>query len=105
KGTGHNRPAAIHVSVEAMKLAFAERDVYYADPLFASVPLRELLSPKYVELRRELIDTKRASLVQRPGDPRGGKALQASADMRKGPAGPADGTTGRPRRPAPGNAG
>src|SRR5262249_13097481 len=38
-------------------------------------------------------DTKRASLVQRPGDPRGGKALQASADMRKGLGGPANDTT------------
>jgi len=93
KGMGHNRPDTIHVSIEAMKLALADRDVYYADPLFASVPLPELLSPKYVELRRALIDSKKASQVQRPGDPRGGKALLASGDSRKGRGGPANDTT------------
>ena len=50
--------------------AFADRDVYYADPLFEDVPLRALLSPKYAALRRGLIDPKQASLVQRPVDPR-----------------------------------
>ena len=44
---GHNRPEAIHVTVEAMKLALADRDTYYADPLFADVPLRALLDPEY----------------------------------------------------------
>ncbi len=39
KATGHNRPDAVHVTVEAMKLGLADRDVYYADPLFVSVPL------------------------------------------------------------------
>ncbi|MBI1917936.1 MAG: gamma-glutamyltransferase, partial [Planctomycetes bacterium] len=90
---GHNRPDTIHVNIEAMKLALADRDVYYADPLFESVPLAELLSPKYVALRRSLIDRQRASLVQRPGDPRGGKALLERAQVRKGLGGPANDTT------------
>src|SRR5215468_2821411 len=71
KSMGHNRPDTIHLSVEAMKLALADRDVYYADPLFEQVPIKELLSSKYVGLRRALIDQKKASLIQRPGDPRG----------------------------------
>src|SRR5262249_3902357 len=65
KAMGHNRADTIHVAVEAMKLALADRDVYYADPLFEQVPVAELLSTKYADLRRPLIDRRRASLVQR----------------------------------------
>ncbi|MBI2805073.1 MAG: gamma-glutamyltransferase [Planctomycetes bacterium] len=70
KKMGHNQPDTIHVITEAMKLALADRDVYYADPLFVDVPTEALLSKKYADLRRPLIDMKSASLVRRPGDPR-----------------------------------
>src|SRR5262245_55759247 len=49
---GHNRPATIHITLEAMKLALADRDVYYADPLFVDVPIERLLSQGYTDLRR-----------------------------------------------------
>jgi gamma-glutamyltranspeptidase / glutathione hydrolase len=75
KAMGHNRPDAVHTIVETMKLALADRDTFYADPLFAEVPLATLLSSNYAALRRGLIDPKHASLERRPGDPRGGKAL------------------------------
>jgi gamma-glutamyltranspeptidase/glutathione hydrolase len=65
-----SQPDTIHVAVEALKLAFADRDVYYADPLFADVPLAALLSPHYAEARRTLINMRYASLTLRPGDPR-----------------------------------
>jgi gamma-glutamyltranspeptidase/glutathione hydrolase len=93
RGMGHNRPDTIHVAVEALKLALADRDVYYADPLFTDVPVAALLSAEYAKLRRPLIDRRRASLVQRPGDPRGGKALLDTAGLRSGPGGPARDTT------------
>jgi gamma-glutamyltranspeptidase len=93
KGMGHNKPDTIHVTAEAMKLALADRDVYYADPLFVQVPLNELLSKKYADLRRPLIDRNKASLEQRPGDPRGGKALLDRAEARKGLGGPVNDTT------------
>ncbi|HZT82491.1 MAG TPA: gamma-glutamyltransferase [Gemmataceae bacterium] len=93
KAMGHNRPDAIHVTAEAMKLALADRYVYYADPLFVPVPLAELLSRKYAGLRRPLIDRRHASLEQRPGDPRGGKALLEWAELRRGLGGPAHDTT------------
>lgn len=93
KSLGHNRPQTIHLAVEAMKLALADRDVYYADPLFVDVPLTELLSKSYAELRRPLIDPVRASLEQRPGDPRGQRALLADAEARAGLHGPARDTT------------
>jgi gamma-glutamyltranspeptidase/glutathione hydrolase len=93
RAMGHNRPDAIHATAEALKLALADRDVYYADPLFAEVPLAELLSARYADLRRPLIDPRRASREQRPGDPRGGRALLDRAEARRGLGGPANDTT------------
>lgn len=60
---------AIHHITEAMKLGYADRDDYYGDPLFTTVPLRELFSDEYTSKRRTLIDPARASLERRPGDP------------------------------------
>jgi gamma-glutamyltranspeptidase/glutathione hydrolase len=77
---GHNRPDAIHTIVEALKLSMADRDTYYADPLFADVPLAALLQPQYAAVRRVLIDPKRASLERRPGDPRSLKAVLDPAE-------------------------
>ncbi len=90
---GPKSPETIHLVVEAMKLALADRDVFYADPLFEEVPLDRLLAKDYAALRRPLIDLQKASLVQRPGDPRGGKPLLDRAGARTGFGGPARDTT------------
>ena len=90
---GHNQPETIHVTLEAMKLALADRDVYYADPLFVDVPIESLLSKSYASQRRALIDREHASLEQRPGDPRRGQALLPDIEKRKGLAGPVHDTT------------
>lgn len=74
---GHNSPAYIHTLAEALKLAMADRDRYYADPDFVKIPT-ELLSKAYAELRRPLIDEQRASLAQQPGDPTNMKAVLAT---------------------------
>ena len=66
---------ALHTTVEAIKLAYADRDRYYGDPDFVRVPGDILLSAPYAALRRGLIDPKRASMLQRPGDPARGSAL------------------------------
>src|SRR5262249_20403764 len=81
------------VTVEALKLALADRDTYYADPLFAQVPLTELLSARYTDLRRPLIDMKHASRAYQPGEPLGHKALLDRPELRAGPGGPANDTT------------
>ena len=86
-------PEYIHLVVESMKLALADRDVYYADPLFEEVPIATLLSKEYAALRRPLIDRAKASLVQRPGDPRGMRPLLDEAAARAGLGGPASDTT------------
>src|SRR4030095_11543888 len=71
----HNSADYIHTLTEAMKLGFADRDRYYGDPDFVRVPASELLSKDYAAARRGLIDQKRASLEQRPGDPVNKKPL------------------------------
>jgi len=64
---GHNSSDYIHLLTEASKLAFADREKYYGDPLFANVPLATLLSLEYAKERRKLIDMRKASLDLRPG--------------------------------------
>jgi len=65
---GHNHPAYIHTWIECAKLAFADREFYYGDPDFVSVPLERLLSREYAEQRRDQIDLHDASTSLRPGD-------------------------------------
>jgi gamma-glutamyltranspeptidase/glutathione hydrolase len=85
KKMGHNQPDTVHVMVEAMKLGLADRDVWFADPLFADVPGKELLSKQYADLRRPLIDLKKSSQTQQPGDPRRMKALLPRTEWPSGP--------------------
>ena len=66
---GHNSADYLHTVVEAMKLAYADRDTYYADPEFVDVPAAGLLSKAYAEARAAEIDATRASVAFRAGDP------------------------------------
>lgn len=59
-------PDFVHAVVEAMKLSYADREVYYGDPEFAQVPVETLLSDAYNDERRKLI-TDKASMELRPG--------------------------------------
>jgi gamma-glutamyltranspeptidase/glutathione hydrolase len=65
---GHNTPQYLHTVIEAMKLAFADRDRYYGDPKFSKIPEEILLSKEYAAERRKLIDPTSASLESRPGE-------------------------------------
>ena len=56
----------IHTLVEALKLAYADRDTYYGDPKFNHIPTEILLSKEYAAERRKLIGPL-ASLEFRPG--------------------------------------
>jgi gamma-glutamyltranspeptidase/glutathione hydrolase len=64
---GHNTVEYLHTYIECAKLAFADREHYYADPEFVDVPLEKLLSKEYAEERRKLVDPYEASLEMRPG--------------------------------------
>ena len=56
----------LHTLVEALKLAYADRDTYYGDPKFVKIPVERLLSKEYGAERRKLISST-ASLDFRPG--------------------------------------
>jgi gamma-glutamyltranspeptidase/glutathione hydrolase len=63
---GPRSPEYLHTWLECAKLAFADREAHYGDPLFDQVPLAELLSPEYAASRRALVG-ERASPSLRPG--------------------------------------
>ncbi|MCZ6679064.1 MAG: gamma-glutamyltransferase [Candidatus Poribacteria bacterium] len=84
KAMGHFSADYVHVVAEAIKLAMADRDVYYGDPVFVDVPLPTLLSDAYTEIRRPLIDMQKASLEARPGDPYNMKPLAEGGVFRPG---------------------
>lgn len=69
KALGHNSPEYLHTSVEAVKLAMADREKYLGDMDFIKIPYDGLLSKDYARERRKLIDPERASLELRPGNP------------------------------------
>ena len=53
---GHNSVQALHVMIEAKKLAYADLAKYIGDPRFVSIPVKGLLSKE--------LATKRAKLIQ-----------------------------------------
>jgi gamma-glutamyltranspeptidase/glutathione hydrolase len=58
---GPDSADALHLQIEAMRLAFADAFTYIADPSQVHVPINELLSPSYAEQRRMLLDPRYAS--------------------------------------------
>jgi len=64
-----NSPEYLHTVVEALKLAYADRDTYYADPAFVRVPGEGLLSKAYAKERAKLIDPRNASRAFMAGNP------------------------------------
>jgi gamma-glutamyltranspeptidase / glutathione hydrolase len=67
RAAGINSAEYIHRGVEALKLAYADRDTYYGDPAFNRIPADVLLSKEYGAARRALI-TRTASLEFVPGE-------------------------------------
>ena len=75
RGMGHNSTAYVHAVTEALKLAAADREVYFGDPNFVDVPLEVLLSDGYAAQRRALMDPTKAWPGMPPAGEAGGIAI------------------------------
>ena len=82
KAMGLNSPDYIHTSIEAIKLAMADREKYMGDMDFIKIPYDALLSKDYARDRRRLIDARQASLELRPGSPASRTSDQADRPVR-----------------------
>src|SRR6476661_3915418 len=67
---GHASAEYVHTVTECAKLAFADREAWYGDPLFVDVPMDELLSSAYADERRKLVGSDAAGDLC-PGSPGG----------------------------------
>jgi gamma-glutamyltranspeptidase/glutathione hydrolase len=59
----------VHLFTEAKKLVFEDRAKFYADPEFAKIPVKSLISKEYAAERRKLIDPNKAATHYDAGNP------------------------------------
>src|SRR3546814_8331854 len=64
RALGHNSAPYIHLLTEAIKLAFADREVHYGDPRHKAVPQDSLLSKAYTRERSEEHTSELQSLMR-----------------------------------------
>ena len=65
---GHNSAKALHVMIEAKKLAYADMLRYVGDPKFSKIPVKEMLSKGLAEERAKLIQPDKASCQVEPSE-------------------------------------
>jgi gamma-glutamyltranspeptidase/glutathione hydrolase len=65
---GHNSADALHVMIEAKKLAYADMIHYVGDPRFGSIPVKEMLSKDLGAQRAKLIQMNRAACQVAPSE-------------------------------------
>ncbi len=70
KKMGPRSPDYWHVLLETKKLVFEDRAKFYSDPAFNKLPIQGLISKKYADQRRQLIDMSKAMTDLKPGDPK-----------------------------------
>jgi len=71
---GKDSPVAWHLFAESMRLAYADRDAYLADPDYVKVPVAGLLAPDYLARRSALISETTTLARIEPGNPAGAPA-------------------------------
>ncbi len=72
RAMGRNSPDTLHTMIETKKIVWADRAKFYADPAFAKIPLKSLLSKEYAAERRKLIDPAHAAKRVSPGSAEAG---------------------------------
>jgi gamma-glutamyltranspeptidase/glutathione hydrolase len=85
---GVNSPEALHLMIEAIKVAKADIYKYVGDPKFTQAPTAGLLSKAYAETRRKLIDPMKAMAYPTAGEPARFTSTTAGIDamLRRPPA-------------------
>src|SRR5437763_8044752 len=68
KDYGHNSAAALHVMIEAKKLAYADMARYVGDPRFGAVPVAQMLSKDLAKTRAGLVNMEKASCKVLPSE-------------------------------------
>jgi gamma-glutamyltranspeptidase / glutathione hydrolase len=78
---GWHSPDALHLLIESMRIAYADRSKYLGDPDFTKVPVAALINPAYAALRRQEIkmDKARPSSTVQPAAPEILKQFDRSA--------------------------
>ena len=77
---------AVHLISEASRLAFADRNLYLADPDFVDQPVAGLLAPDYLKSRSALIDPSKSMGKAQAGNPTGRRGQLEPGDDRSLPA-------------------
>jgi gamma-glutamyltranspeptidase/glutathione hydrolase len=65
---GHNSADALHMMIEAKKLAYADMYKYVGDPRFTPMPVKEMLSKELAKKRAALITLDKAACQVLPSD-------------------------------------
>ena len=81
---GPSSVVELHKKIEAMKLAYADLHRYNADPRFAKVPVKALLSKEYARERSQLIDPNKANCAANFGKPPASETTYLSVVDREG---------------------
>jgi gamma-glutamyltranspeptidase / glutathione hydrolase len=75
KAMGPHSAEALHLMIEAKKLAYEDRAKFYADPAFVHAPIATLISKPYADRRRAEMKPDRANLRPTAGEPAGADTI------------------------------
>lgn len=73
---GKDNPVSWHLIADSERLAYADRNLYMADPAFVDVPVKGLLDPAYIASRSALIDPGKPLAAIEAGTPPGAPKRQ-----------------------------